>query len=548
MNKKKKWWKEAVVYQIYPRSFNDSNGDGIGDLNGIKEKLDYLKDLGIDVIWLSPIYKSPNDDNGYDISDYYSIMEEFGTMDDFNKLLEQIHKKDMKLIMDLVINHTSDEHQWFKRSAKDKNNKYSDYYIWRDPVDGEPPNNWESRFSGSAWTYCESRDQYYLHLFSKKQPDLNWENQNVKNDIFKMIDWWLAKGIDGFRMDVINFIAKERGLPDSIRPDSPEKWSSLPKSHEILNKLRKEVIDNYNVMTVGETPFVTPKDGHKYVNNSRDELDMIFHFEHVDLNDFNDKNFIKFKDIQSKWYKVQEKGGWLSQYFANHDQPRPISKFFNDNQYREESAKLIAMMLLTLPGTPYIYQGEEIGMTNVDFNSIEEYNDIRTINKYYDLLNKNQNVDDFFNNIKQLSRDNARTPMQWSNNKYAGFSDTKPWLKINPNYNKINVENNLDDSNSVYHFYKKLIKYRKQNKGLIYGDYKDLLKLDKELYYFKKTFQEKEFYVILNFTDKIIDLEEKKVKFNYTQLELCNYNNHNEYNEKKLQPYEARLYKLKNEL
>jgi oligo-1,6-glucosidase len=275
---------------------------------------------------------------------------------------------------------------------------------------------------------------------------------------------------------------------------------------------------------------------------------MIFHFEHVDLNDFNDKNFIKFKDIQSKWYKVQEKGGWLSQYFANHDQPRPISKFFNDNQYREESAKLIAMMLLTLPGTPYIYQGEEIGMTNVDFNSIEEYNDIRTINKYYDLLNKNQNVDDFFNNIKQLSRDNARTPMQWSNNKYAGFSDTKPWLKINPNYNKINVENNLDDSNSVYHFYKKLIKYRKQNKGLIYGDYKDLLKLDKELYYFKKTFQEKEFYVILNFTDKIIDLEEKKVKFNYTQLELCNYNNHNEYNEKKLQPYEARLYKLKNEL
>jgi oligo-1,6-glucosidase len=548
MNKKNNWWKEAVVYQIYPRSFNDSNGDGIGDLNGIKEKLDYLKDLGIDVIWLSPIYKSPNDDNGYDISDYYSIMEEFGTMDDFNKLLEQIHKKDMKLIMDLVINHTSDEHQWFKRSAKDKNNKYSGYYIWRDPVDGEPPNNWESRFSGSAWTYCESRDQYYLHLFSKKQPDLNWENQNVKNDIFKMINWWLAKGIDGFRMDVINFIAKERGLPDSIRPDSPEKWSSLPKSHEILNKLRKEVIDNYDVMTVGETPFVTPKDGHKYVNNSRNELDMIFHFEHVDLNDFNDKNFIKFKDIQSKWYKVQEKGGWLSQYFANHDQPRPISKFFNDNQYREESAKLIAMMLLTLPGTPYIYQGEEIGMTNVDFNSIEEYNDIRTINKYYDLLNKNQNVDDLFDNIKQLSRDNARTPMQWSNNKYAGFSDTEPWLKINPNYNKINVENNLDDSNSVYHFYKKLIKYRKQNKGLIYGDYKDLLKLDKELYYFKKTFQEKEFYVILNFTDKIIDLEEKKVKFNYTQLELCNYNNHNEYNEKKLQPYEARLYKLKNEL
>lgn len=542
MDKNKKWWKESVVYQIYPRSFNDSNGDGIGDLNGIRKKLDYLNNLGIDVIWLSPIYKSPNDDNGYDISDYYSIMKEFGTMDDFNKLLEQIHKKDMKLIMDLVINHTSDEHPWFKRSSKDKNNKYSDYYIWRDPINDEPPNNWESRFGGSAWTYCESRGQYYLHLFSKKQPDLNWKNINVKNDIFKMIDWWLAKGIDGFRMDVINFIAKEQGLPDSIRPDSPEKWSSLPKSHKILNELRNEVINNYNVMTVGETPFVTPEDGHKYVNKNRNELDMIFHFEHVHLNNFDDKNFIKYKDIQSKWYEVQEKGGWLSQYFANHDQPRPISKFLNDDQYREESAKLIAMMLLTLPGTPYIYQGEEIGMTNVDFDSIEDYNDIRTINKYYNLLNENQKIDDFFDDIKHLSRDNARTPMQWSDNKYAGFSDTEPWLKINPNYNKINVENNLNDSNSVYYFYKELINYRKKNKGLIYGDYKDLLKLDKELYYFKKIFGEKEFHVMLNFTDELIDLEEKNIKMNYNLLEFCNYNN---YNEKKLQPYEARLYKLK---
>ncbi|MFW6377497.1 MAG: alpha-glucosidase [bacterium] len=542
MNKNKKWWKEAVVYQIYPRSFKDSNNDGIGDLNGINEKLDYLKNLGIDVIWLSPIYQSPNDDNGYDISNYYSIMEEFGTMDDFNNLLEKIHKKKMKLIMDLVINHTSDEHPWFKESAKSKNNQYSDYYIWRDPVDGEPPNNWESRFGGSAWTYYESRDQYYLHLFSKKQPDLNWENINVKNDIFKMIDWWLAKGIDGFRMDVINFIAKEQGLPDSIRPDSPEKWSSLPKSHKILNELRNEVINKYNVMTVGETPFVTPEDGHKYVNKNRNELDMIFHFEHVHLSDFDDKNFIKYKDIQSKWYEVQKKGGWLSQYFANHDQPRPISKFFNDDQYREESAKLIAMMLLTLPGTPYIYQGEEIGMTNVEFNSIEDYNDIRTINKYYNLLNKNKKIDDFFDDIKHISRDNARTPMQWSDNKNAGFSDTEPWLKINPNYKKINVENNLDDSNSVYYFYKELINYRKQNKGLIYGDYKDLLKLDKELYYFKKTFDEKEFHVMLNFTDELIDLEEKNIKINYTQLEFCNYNN---YNEKRLQPYEARLYKLK---
>ncbi|PUU87905.1 alpha-glucosidase [Halanaerobium sp.] len=542
MKNKRKWWKEAVVYQIYPRSFNDSNNDRIGDLNGIIEKLDYLKELGVDVIWLSPIYESPNDDNGYDISDYYRIMEEFGTMDDFDNLLEKIHKKDMKLIMDLVINHTSDEHYWFKESSKSKDNKYADYYIWRDPVDGKPPNNWESRFSGPAWTYCESREQYYLHLFSKKQPDLNWENKEVKKDIFKMIDWWLNKGIDGFRMDVINFIAKKKGLPDSIKPDSPEKWSSLPESHKILKELRTEVINDYDVMTVGETPFVTPKDGHKYVNRNRNELDMIFHFEHVHLNDFNDENFLKFKDIQNTWYKVQENGGWLSQYFANHDQPRPISKFFNDDKYREESAKLVAMMLLTLPGTPYIYQGEEIGMTNVDFSSIKDYNDIRTINKYYDFLEKNKE-DDFFEKIKKKSRDNARTPMQWSDEKYSGFSNVEPWLKINPNYKKINVKNNLNNFNSVYNFYKKLIKFKKNNRELTYSNYKDLLKKDREIYYYKRSSENNIYYIILNFTNKLIDLSKKDIEINNSKnLIVCNYTN---YKHDKLSPYEARLYKVK---
>lgn len=538
MDTKQKWWKEAVVYQIYPRSFKDSNGDGIGDLNGIKNKLDYLKNLGIDVIWLNPIYQSPNDDNGYDISDYYSIMNVFGTMRDFNNLLKEVHNRNMKLIMDLVINHTSDEHPWFKKSLKNKNNKYADYYIWKDPVDGEEPNNWQSRFGGSAWEYCESRNQYYLHLFSKKQPDLNWKNPKVQEDIFNMIDWWLKKGIDGFRMDVINFIAKKEGLPDSNKPDSPEKWSNLPYSHKILRELREEVLENYNVMTVGETPFITPHDGDKYVNKDRKELDMIFHFEHVDLPDFNNDNFLKYKNIQDKWYKVQKNGGWLSQYFANHDQPRPISKFFDDENYREQSAKLLATMLLTLPGTPYIYQGEEIGMTNVDFDSIKDYDDIRTVNKFYELLEKRKK-EDFFSKLKKKSRDNARTPMQWNDKKYAGFSEVNPWLKVNPNYTKINVKDNLNNKDSIYKFYQSLINFRNNHKELIYGDYIDLLKSDPEIYYYKRKNNKDRVYILLNFTDKLINLKTKDVNLHSQKLKFCNYET---IDKKNLKPYEARIY------
>lgn len=397
----KKWWKESVVYQIYPRSFKDSNGDGIGDLKGIIEKLDYLKELGIDVIWLSPIYKSPNDDNGYDISDYRDIMDEFGSLEDFDVLLDEAHKRNIKIIMDLVVNHTSDEHRWFIESKKSVDNKFRDYYVWKNGKDGQPPNNWGSFFSGSTWEYDEETEMYYLHLFSKKQPDLNWENNEVRNSVYDMMKWWLDKGIDGFRMDVINMISKVQTFPDGPKEENASYGDIVPyaingpRVHEFLKEMHKEVLSKYDIMTVGETPAVSPEDVLKYAGENEEELNMVFHFEHMDLGfgpegKWSNLGFklTELKGILTKWQKALENDGWNSLYWDNHDQPRAVSRFGNDKEYWLESAKMLGTCLHMMKGTPYIFQGEEIGMTNVAFDNIEDYRDIETLNSYEELVEK----------------------------------------------------------------------------------------------------------------------------------------------------------------
>jgi len=531
----KKWWKEAVIYQIYPRSFYDSNNDGIGDINGIIEKLDYVKDLGIDVIWLSPVYKSPNDDNGYDISDYEDIMDEFGTLKDWEKMLDEIHKRGMKLIMDLVVNHTSDEHEWFVESKKSKDNPKRDYYIWRDAKKGKEPNNWETFFSEPAWEYDKNTDQYYLHLFTKKQPDLNWDNPKVVDDVFSMIKWWLDKGIDGFRMDVINLIAKPDGLENSslMGDDSegfifdPELYANNEKCHEYLHAMKTKVLSNYDVMTVGETPVVTPEIALKFVDEKRDELDMVFNFEHVEddgtvvpegrLKVFgflikegakmlfagNRKFDVpKFKDLVKRWYTVIEHGGWNSQYFSNHDQPRHVSKFGDDKKYHKRSAKMMATLIHTLPGTPYVYQGEEIGMTNISLPAIDDYKDVASINGYKKAIAAGIPKSIAMMVLREKSRDNARTPMQWSNEENAGFTNGNPWLTVNPNYEYINAKAQQDDKTSVLSYYKDLIALRKQNEVMVYGDFKMLDEDNNKSITFTREYEDKKWLVTINLTNK----------------------------------------------
>jgi len=510
----KKWWKEAVVYQIYPRSFKDSNGDGIGDLRGIIEKLDYLKELGIDVIWLNPCYASPNDDNGYDISDYYQIMPEFGTMEDFDELLAEAHKRGIKIVMDLVVNHSSDEHKWFIESRSSKDNPYRDYYIWRDPRDGKEPNNWGSFFSPSAWEYDEKTGQYYLHLFSKKQPDLNWEHEPLRQEVYKMMNFWFDKGIDGFRMDVINLIKKPAGLPDSELPSNtaegyvfdPDLYANNPGLLEFLQEMNRNCMSKYDCMTVGETVNVTPEIALNYVKEENKALNMVFHFEVMEIKENFD--LVRFKEIQQKWYDgVMKKGGWNSQYLNNHDQPRQVSIFGNDKEYRLESAKLLGTMLHTLPGTPYIYQGEEIGMTNCQFESIDEFNDIHARYLYSQMLKKGTSSEDALAWLNNYSREHARTPMHWDNTENAGFTTGKPWLKINPNYHKINVKDALNDPNSVFYHYKKLIALRKANEVMVYGDFHDLTPTHKEIYAYTRSLNGVEWLIALNFTSENKELD-----------------------------------------
>ncbi|WP_026689012.1 glycoside hydrolase family 13 protein [Alteribacter aurantiacus] len=515
---KRKWWKEAVVYQIYPRSFKDSNGDGIGDIRGIIEKVDYLKELGISVVWLSPVYKSPNDDNGYDISGYQEIMGEFGTLDDWDDLLTALHDRGIKLIMDLVVNHTSDEHPWFVESRKSKDNPYRDYYIWQDAKpDGSEPNNWLSFFSGSAWEYDEGTEQYFLHLFTKKQPDLNWENERVRNEVFDMMTWWLDRGIDGFRMDVINNISKTPGLPDGSVKDpkskyqfAPEHFANGPRLREYLAEMRDKVLNHYDIMTVGETAFFPVEDACDITDEENGYVNMVFQFEHMAVDGKPDTHAGKWdtrqwklqelKQIMTKWDKGLEGVGWNSLYLNNHDQPRQVSRFGDDKNYHEESAKLLATFLHTMHGTPYVYQGEELGMTNVRFEKVEDYRDVEIHNMYHDFTEKRgESHETVMERIWTKGRDNARTPIQWDDSKHGGFTKGTPWIGVNPNYRDINAKQQIDDPNSILNYYKNLIALRKKHDILVYGTYDLYLEEHEELYVYTRTLGDEKVLVVLNF-------------------------------------------------
>ena len=545
---KKAWWKESVVYQIYPRSFCDSNGDGIGDLNGITSKLDYLKELGIDVIWLSPVYKSPNDDNGYDISDYEDIMTEFGTMDDFDKMLAEAHKRGIKIVMDLVVNHTSDEHPWFVESRSSKDNPKRDYYIWKEGKDGKEQNNWGSAFSGSAWKYDENTDMYYLHLFSKKQPDLNWENPTVRDEVYNMMTRWCEKGIDGFRMDVISLISKPEGFPDAplmgLYGDM-NICANGPRVHEFLKEMNNRVLSKFDIMTVGETAGVTLEEAAKYANSEGSELNMVFQFEHVGL-DSGDKfkwstkrmPLVPLKENLTKWQLGLDEVAWNSLYFCNHDQPRIVSRLGDErDEFRELSAKCIATCLHMMQGTPYIYQGEELGMTNTVFNSVEDFRDLESINAYKELIESGlYTKEELFPGIVHKSRDNARTPMPWNAGKNAGFTTGTPWIPLNPNYPKINVEDQLKRPDSVFHYYQKLIRVRKENEIVVYGKYELLLTEDEKIYAYLRKLGDKIMLIVCNFSS-----EESKFDFKdyeNAQILVSNYNEGVK-NRGLLHPYEA---------
>jgi len=523
----KTWWKEAVAYQVYPRSFKDSNGDGIGDLNGVIEKLDYLHELGIDVIWLNPCYKSPNDDNGYDISDYYSIMEEFGTLDDFDRLLARAHERNIRIIMDLVVNHTSDEHPWFVESRSSKDNPKRDYYIWRPAKGGKEPNNWASFFTPSAWKYDETSGEYYLHLFSVKQPDLNWECEKMRNEIYKMMAWWCERGIDGFRLDAINAIKKRPGLPDSekgeMNPDGyvfdPDMILNNDGVAGFLKEMNEKIFTPYRVMSVGETSYVTPEMALDLVDEKKKIVNMLFHFEVVDSKEF--LTLPLMKEIHQKWYAALHGRGWQSQYLSNHDQPRQVSVYGNDGEFREASAKLLGTMIHTLPGTPFIYQGEEIGMTNLFFHSIEEFNDINSRHQYDQMIKNGMSSADALVWLHRYSRENSRTPMQWDTSDNAGFSSGRPWLKVNPNFKEINVARALGDDNSILRYYQKLISLRKSEPAIVYGDYKDLLPDDSRLYIYERSLDGRFIRVILNFSDESIPLMQPFTE-GYAAV-LCNY-------------------------
>ncbi|MDT3426626.1 oligo-1,6-glucosidase [Paenibacillus forsythiae] len=512
----KKWWKEAVFYQIYPRSFQDSNGDGIGDLKGITSRLDYLQQLGIDVIWLSPVYQSPNDDNGYDISDYRNIMNEFGTMADFDEMLDAAHERSIKIMMDLVVNHSSDEHSWFMESRSSKDSPYRDYYIWRPSNGGKEPNNWGSFFGGSAWERDQETGEYYLHLFSRKQPDLNWENPKLRNEIHEMMAWWLDKGVDGFRMDVINFISKVPDLPDGevlrglTYGNGMPFFANGPRIHEYLQEMNSNVLSRYDLVTVGEMPGVDVEEAKLYTGDHRNELNMVFHFEHVNLGygeygrwSVGEWKLTELKTIFSKWQYGLEETGWNSLYWSNHDQPRAVSNFGNDSEeYRVISAKMLAVCLHMLKGSPYIYQGEELGMTNVHFEQIDAYRDIETVNAYRDFCDNGLIASDtMLSAIHHRSRDNARTPMQWNGTPHGGFTAGTPWIEVNPNYTAINAENVLADPDSIFYFYRKLIQLRKEHEIMVYGKYDLILDDHEEIYAYTRTWNDEKWLVICNFSD-----------------------------------------------
>ena len=548
----KKWWKESVVYQIYPRSFKDSNGDGIGDINGITEKMGYLQELGVDVIWLSPVYQSPNDDNGYDISDYQAIMEEFGTMEDFDRMLAAAHEHGLKLVMDLVVNHTSDEHPWFVESRKSVDNPYRDYYIWRPGKDGKEPNNWGSCFSGPAWKYDPQTDMYYLHLFSEKQPDLNWDNPKVRQEVFDMMNWWLDKGVDGFRMDVISLISKKPDLPDG--PVGINGYASFnepangPHVHEYLQEMREKVLNRKETITVGECSGVTLEEAKKYASSDGKELNMVFQFEHMDVDaDANTKwtdkkmDLRDMKEVLTRWQKGLEDIAWNSLFWENHDQPRSISRYGNDSpEYREVSAKMLATCLHMMQGTPYVYQGEELGMTNVPFTSIDQFRDLDSINAYRELVEEQKvfTSEEMMRYLCYKSRDNARTPFQWDDSENAGFSTGTPWIMVNPNYKEINAKDQLERADSVFHYYQKLIRLRKEQEVIVYGTYDLLLPDSKEIYAYTRTLGEEKLLVVCNFYEPEVSFELPEEFAGGTCL-ISNYPEVSLKAEMTLRPYEA---------
>ena len=500
--KQNKWWQSAVLYQIYPRSFQDTTGNGVGDLRGIINRLDYLEKLGITAIWLSPVYKSPNDDNGYDISDYEDIMDEFGTMDDMDELIEEAKSRNIRIIMDLVVNHTSDEHAWFVEAKKGKDNPYRDFYVWRDPVNGEAPNDLTSTFSGSAWEFDETSGQYYLHLFSKKQPDLNWENETVRQKVNDMMNFWLEKGVGGFRMDVIDLIGK---IPDE------KITGNGPKLHEYLKEMNEATFGNYDVMTVGETWGATPEIAKMYSDPDRHELSMVFQFEHVGLDqergegkhkwDLKPLEMKDLKEVLSKWQTSLGDQGWNSLFWNNHDLPRVVSRWGNDKEYRVESAKAFAILLHMMKGTPYIYQGEEIGMTNYPVSSIDEVEDIESVNMYHERLSLGFTKEEIITSINGKGRDNARTPMQWDKTENAGFTIGTPWLHVNPNHKDINVESALEDKNSIFYTYQKLIQLRKDNPIVVWGEY-ELQETADKVFSYIRTYENKTWLVVTNLSNE----------------------------------------------
>ncbi|CAM3121345.1 alpha-glucosidase [Paenibacillus taichungensis] len=536
----KNWWKEIVVYQIYPRSFQDSNGDGIGDLKGILSRLDYLKDLGIGAIWLSPVCKSPQDDNGYDISDYQDIDPMFGSLEDMELLIQEAGKRDIRIIMDLVLNHSSDEHPWFKEARKSKDNPYHDYYVWRDGVEGTPPNDLGSTFGGSAWEWVPELGQYYLHLFSVKQPDLNWENPKVRQEIYDMIQWWMDKGVGGFRLDVIDLIGKQPDLKIT---------GNGPNLHQYMRELSKETFQKGDLLTVGETWGATPESAKLYSNPDGSELSMVFQFEHISLDEQEGKgkwdlqplDLLQLKKVLSKWQTELKGEAWNSLFWNNHDLPRIVSRWGNDGEYRVQSAKMLATLLHGMQGTPYVYQGEELGMTNVRY-PIEEYRDIELLNLYKERVENGYAEKEVMESIYAKGRDNARTPMQWDASENAGFTDGKPWILVNPNYTEINAEESINDPHSIYHYYKTLIQLRKEHEVIIYGDYELLYPEDTNLFAYTRTLGDTKLLVLCNFYGNTVTFDIPEEFGEDKTLLISNYADVHSENE--LRPYEARMYLL----
>ncbi|MBT2690413.1 alpha,alpha-phosphotrehalase [Bacillus sp. ISL-47] len=559
---KQPWWKKAVVYQIYPKSFNDTTGNGVGDIPGIIAKLDYLKELGVDVVWLTPIYKSPQRDNGYDISDYFSIHEEYGTMEDFDKLLEEAHKRDIKIIMDIVVNHTSTEHEWFREAKKSKDNPYRDFYIWKDPkADGTEPTNWESKFGGNAWEYDETTEQYYLHLFDVTQADLNWENEELRRKVYDMMKFWFDKGVDGFRLDVINLISKDQRFPDddgAIPPgDGRRFYTDGPRAHEFMHEMNEKVFSKYDSMTVGEMSSTTIDHCIKYSNPEREELSMTFNFHHLKVDYPNgekwalaDFDFGALKQILSKWQAEMHKGGgWNALFWCNHDQPRVVSRYGDDQKYHRESAKMLATTIHMMQGTPYIYQGEEFGMTNPGFDSIDEYRDVESLNIYNILREKGKSDREIIEILKSKSRDNSRTPVQWDTTENAGFTEGTPWINVASNYTEINAENAIKDLDSVFYHYKKLIQLRKQYDIITSGDYELISEEHPDVFAYIRNGENEKLLVINNFYGKETSFkmpDAVNLEGYNSEILLSNYEGSpSAADEIKLRPYESVTYYLK---